>query len=106
MALRTMDIDLDSSAIDRKYRGPGSIPTESRHNRSLASATTLQELAVYYYSLSQDIFAAYFLKLYDIYEYLQIQLFIFRRKVIPDMYVLIVDGAVLHADMYAIKLIN
>lgn len=48
MALQTMDIDLDSSAIDRKYRGPGSIPTESRHNLSLASATTLQDLAVYY----------------------------------------------------------
>lgn len=48
MALQTMDIDLDSSAMDRKYRGPGSIPTESRHNLSLASATTLQDLAVYY----------------------------------------------------------
>lgn len=57
-------------------------------------------------SLSQYIFAAYFLKWYDIYEYIWIQLFIFRRKVIPDMYVLIVDGAVLTADMYAIKLIK
>lgn len=84
MALQTMDIDLDSSAIDRKYRGPGSIPTESRHNHSLASATTLQELAVYQYSLAQDIFAAYFLKLFDIYKYLLVQMmFIEQYEKIP-----------------------
>lgn len=34
------------------------------------------------------------------------KLLIFRWKAVPDMYVLIVDGAVLTEDMYAIKLIK
>lgn len=34
------------------------------------------------------------------------KLFILRWKAVPDMYVLIVDGAVLIEDMYAIKLIK